>query len=86
VASVASFTPQIHRIGKNGDCAGVLVYYLLFNFVIAAHDFTLLLAGIIEDASGFDLEELTGIWLNLTQFTFAWLNQLVLYVTSFLGV
>jgi hypothetical protein len=83
VFSIASFAPQVKRIQDRGDCAGISVYYVLYNCIIATYNFALILfAAINREHDNFFMPEKPGIgdWLNFAQFTVAWLGQLFLCV------
>lgn len=81
--SIASFGPQVKRIKNHGHCAGISVYYIFYNSIIATYNFALILSAAISREEGnFFMPERPDVrdWLNLAQFTVAWLGQLFLCV------
>jgi hypothetical protein len=84
VCSIASFAPQVSRIKNIGTCAGISVYYVLYNLIIATYDFALMLSAAINWEQGsFIIPERPDVrdWLNLAQFSVTWLGQLFLCVS-----
>lgn len=83
VASIASFGPQLQALRRNADSAGISVYYVLFNLIVATHDLALLVSANIDWEGNFLVEQPPAAqdWLNVAQFLVTWLGQLVLYVS-----
>ena len=83
--SIASFTPQVKRIKDHRDCAGISVYYVLYNCITATYNFALILSAAVNWSEGnFFMPQRPDVrdWLNLAQFTVAWLGQLFLCVST----
>lgn len=83
MCSIASFAPQVNRIKSIGACTGISVYYVLYNLIIATYNFALILSAAIEREEGnFFMPDRPDIrdWLNLAQFSVAWLGQLFMCV------
>ena len=84
VCSIASFAPQVIHIKKNGSCTGISIYYVLYNLIIAIYNFALMLSAVINWEEGnFVIPEMPDVrdYLNLAQFSVAWLGQLFLCVS-----
>lgn len=83
VCSIASFAPQVNRIKSKGACIGISVNYILYNTILATYNFALLLwAALNYNQENMFFPQKPGVaaWLDLVQFTVAWLGQLFLYV------
>lgn len=85
VVSIVSFSPQINRIRHEAGCAGISIFYVLFNLIVTTYNLTVMLCAVTDS----DLvQKPPGLldWLNVAQFAATWLCQLTLYVQEYLAM
>lgn len=79
--TIASFPPQYRFMKRRNDCTGLSLTYLLLNLIVATYGFTLCLEVVAIHWEGTYLVHQPRDfrdWLNLAQFTVAWLGHLIL--------
>ncbi|KAK4204627.1 hypothetical protein QBC40DRAFT_345362 [Triangularia verruculosa] len=88
--SVVSFLPQLRLLYVRKDSAGLSLFYLLFNLIVATELFTLSFIFVVnyarEEFAGPDLfvhDPLNaGDRMNLAQFALVWVLWLVIFIAS----
>ncbi|KAK4170666.1 hypothetical protein QBC36DRAFT_341471 [Triangularia setosa] len=87
--SFVSFLPQLQLLYVHKDSAGLSLFYVLFNLIVATELFTLSFLFVVNYAREFDKPNMfvhaplnAGDRINLAQFTLVWVLWLVIFIAS----